>query len=287
MPTISTGAAGLGAAGAIGGASAGGSSGWSNSSGSSLGLELGGSNSASSSYDWSNAYGYGYSNDISEGWSNSWGESYSENYGRTYGREASAQDVLNAAIANQVQRDLWSDQAAFNAKEAEKDRMYQAYMSNTAYQRAVRDLRAAGLNPILAVGNMGASTPQGSTAAAGLATSAKANAYAESTSGGYSRSNSGSSAYNYSKGNSYNYNQSKSQGASNSYSTGWNRGVQAASNRAESEWTNNIKEVVGGLGNLFNGLKTSGKGIYEDLKKNYNTNSNKTYKRDDMGNLLY
>lgn len=277
MPAISAGAAGLGAAGAIGGASAGGSSGWSNSSGTSLGLELGGSNSASSSYDWSNAYGYGYSNDVSEGWSDSWGESYSENYGRTYGREASAQDVLNAAIANQVQRDLWSDQAAFNAKEAEKDRMYQAYMSNTAYQRAVRDLRAAGLNPILAVGNMGASTPQGSTATAGLATSAKANAYAESTSGGYSRSNSGSHAYNYSKGNSYNYNQSNSRGASSSYSQGWNRGVQAASNKAESEWTNNIRETVGKLGDLFGTLGNSGKNLGEKI---YNYFDNKTYNRE-------
>jgi len=49
-------------------------------------------------------------------------------------------------------------------KEAKKNRQWQEYMSNTAYQRAMKDMEAAGLNPMLAYMHGGASTPSGSTA---------------------------------------------------------------------------------------------------------------------------
>ena len=53
----------------------------------------------------------------------------------------------------------------FNAKEAAKNRNWQKMMSDTAHQREVRDLMAAGLNPILAV-NGGNGAPVGSGATA-------------------------------------------------------------------------------------------------------------------------
>ena len=72
-------------------------------------------------------------------------------------REARYATEVNLASAKSARK--------FAKREAHKSRVWQEKMSNTAIQRRTKDLRKAGINPILAAGQS-ASQPSGATASA-------------------------------------------------------------------------------------------------------------------------
>ena len=154
---------------------------------------------------------------------------------------------------------------AYNSAQAAANREFQERMSSTAYQRAVADMKAAGINPILAYSMGGASTPAGSAGSVGSASMGMSNSSA--------LSNTALSGY---VPNAYNSeSQSSSWGHSESYgmsASNWYNVAESISNalsqshsspKAYNDWMGQISSAMDqsekNLGKMAGG-KTAGGG---------------------------
>ena len=78
--------------------------------------------------------------------------------------------LIGGMFTNQAQAQQAAAAQAFSADQAEKQMDFQERMRETQYQTTVKDLMAAGLNPMLAYSQGGAGTPSGSAAVGQQAT---------------------------------------------------------------------------------------------------------------------
>ena len=134
----------------------------------------------------------------------------------------------------------------YNSAEALANRQFQERMSSTAYQRAVEDMKKAGLNPILAFANGGASTPGGSAgtisgASMGLASSS---ALGVSRSSGFVPNSYSSTSW--SKSDWYNASQSWNQMLSETHLSPY--GLMKALTNIDNKTNDTIEDITNKMG---------------------------------------
>lgn len=142
--------------------------------------------------------------------SNSAQNATSQSNSNTDGAAAREWSAQQAQIAREWQEKMFQKEMKFNAAEAEKNRNWQQAnintaneMANTVYTRSVENMRAAGINPILAANmGLGAAGSGTVTSGAGASVTAPSGFMGQSFADQHSASSSQSSGESH--GNSWN-----------------------------------------------------------------------------------
>lgn len=143
----------------------------------------------------------GLTQGYSSGGSQSANASNASGYSNTDAEAARNWSAEQATIAFNRQKELQEREMAFNAQQARLAREWQESMANTVYTRSVANMKAAGINPILAtnMGLSGASVGSGQSASIGGSSAPMAQGYMDTSSAWSSSSEGQSSGWNKSE----------------------------------------------------------------------------------------
>lgn len=133
-------------------------------------------------------------------------QSTSNGYSLNYPIQANSNAAAAAELAYQRQKELNQITMNFNKEEAQKARDWEENMANTIYTRSIKNMREAGINPILAanMGLSGASVGSGATANFGGSSAPMAQTFI----GSESQNSGQSSSWGESSGRSWNHSES-------------------------------------------------------------------------------
>lgn len=240
--------------------------------------------------------------------SGSYGVNSASSWSNTAGNIASARSQAYANQANNSALQAWKEAADYNSREARIQREWEEHMANTAYQRAINDMKAAGLNPILAVQNglSAASVGSGATASMSSPNTFMGNSLAEQNSASQSQGHDSSWSHSESglatglkllgdyatsmlsalnAGNTVNVVLQGIQDAFPHYtytdSNGKEHNTKENAGKNEHDLLNEIlpspADIAKGLGNLYKNTKENYKKGVENRKENYKRTQ--TYKK--------
>lgn len=184
---------------------------------------------------------YSSGGSINSGQSGSWSNNNSNS--TTNAEAARIWSAEQARIAFERQKELMQMEQAYNAEQAKISRDWEESMANTIYTRSVKNMREAGINPILAanIGLSGASVGSGATASISGASAPMAQSFMDTS----SASSGASQSWGENHGSSW----SDSEGGIITALSALGELFEQLANQAASSQTINI---------LLDGLETSG-----------------------------